>query len=128
MIAGPEETSPGLLKSLRRLVTTLGAILENRVELFAVELHEQRHRMVELLMLAGGALVLGTLAVVVFSAVLLWLFAEPYRVYAAAGLGVLYLAGAIILVLRLKRRLTAEPFPETLNQIKKDCEWMAPRE
>jgi len=120
MIAGPEETSPGLLKSLRRLGTTLGAILQNRVELFAVELHEQRYRVLEALLLAGGALVLGTLAVVVFSGVLLWLFAEPYRVYAAAGLGVLYLAGAMILVFRLKRRLTAEPFGETLKQIKKD--------
>ncbi len=127
-MAEPEETSPGLFKSLRRLVRTLAAVLQNRVELFAVELHEERHRLVEVLVLAGGALVLGTLAVVIFSGVLICLFAEPYRIYAALGLGVLYLGSAVILVFRLKRRLTAEPFAETLNQIKKDCECLAPRE
>ena len=127
-MAGPEERPPGLFKSLRKLVTTLAVVFENRVELFAVELQEERHRLVEVLVLAGGALVLGTLAVVVFSAVLICLFAQPYRIYAALGVGVLYLVGAGVLVVRLKRRLQAEPFEETLNQIKKDCECLTPPE
>jgi uncharacterized membrane protein YqjE len=78
--------------------------------------------------LAGGALVLGTLAVVVFSGVLICLFDPPHRIYAALGVGVLYLAGAAVLVVRLKRRLRAEAFEETLNQIKKDCECLTPPE
>lgn len=122
----PEETTPGLLKSLRRLATTLVAVFQNRVELFAVELQEERHRLVDVLVLAGGALVLGTLAVAVFSAVLIFLFPEPYRIYAALGVGVLYLAGAAVLVARLKRRLRNEPFAGTLGQIKKDCECLTP--
>ena len=123
-----EDRPPGLFKSLRKLVTTLAAVLHNRVELFAVELQEERHRLIEVLVLAGGVLVLGTLAVAVFSAVLIFLFAEPYRIYAALGVGVLYLAAAAVLVVRLKRRLRGEPFEETLNQIKKDCECLTPRE
>lgn len=123
-----EDRPPGLFKSLRKLVTTLAAVLHNRVELFAVELQEERHRLIEVLVLAGGVLVLGTLAVLVFSAVLIFLFAEPYRIYAALGVGVLYLAAAAVLVVRLKRRLRGEPFEETLNQIKKDCECLTPRE
>ena len=123
-----EDHPPGLFKSLRKLVTTLAAVLHNRVELFAVELQEERHRLIEVLVLAGGVLVLGTLAVLVFSAVLIFLFAEPYRIYAALGVGVLYLAAAAVLVVRLKRRLRGEPFEETLNQIKKDCECLTPRE
>jgi uncharacterized membrane protein YqjE len=124
----PEETSPGLFKSLRRLATTLVAVFQNRVELFAVEMHEERHRLVEVLVLAGGALVLATLAVLVFSAVLICLFAEPYRIYAALGVGVLYVLGAVGLAVRLKERLRTEPFTETLNQIKKDCECLTPPE
>jgi uncharacterized membrane protein YqjE len=124
----PEETSPGLFKSLRRLATTLVAVFQNRVELFAVEMHEERHRLVEVLVLAGGALVLATLAVLVFSAVLICLFAEPYRICAALGVGVLYVLGAVGLAVRLKERLRTEPFTETLNQIKKDCECLTPPE
>ncbi|HWW01305.1 MAG TPA: phage holin family protein [Candidatus Acidoferrum sp.] len=124
----PEETSRGLFKSLRRLATTLVAVFQNRVELFAVEMQEERHRLVEVLVLAGGALVLATLAVLVFSAVLICLFAEPYRIYAALGIGVLYVLGAVGLAVRLKERLRTEPFTETLNQIKKDCECLTPPE
>jgi uncharacterized membrane protein YqjE len=70
--------------------------------------------------------VLGTLAVAVFSAVVIFLFPEQYRVYAALGVGVLYLLGAAALVARLKRRLRNEPFAGTLGQIKKDCECLTP--
>ena len=123
-----EERPPGLFRALRKLATTLAAVLRNRVELFSVELQEERQRLVELLVLAGGVLVLGTLAVVVFSAVLIFLFAEPYRIYAALGVGVLYLAAAGVLAVRLRRRFRDGPFEETLNQIKKDCECLTPRE
>jgi uncharacterized membrane protein YqjE len=123
-----EDRPPGLFKSLRKLAITLAATFQNRVELFAVELQEERHRLVEVLVLAGGALVLGTLAVVAFSTVLIFLFAQPYRIYAALGIGVLYLVSAAALVVRLKRRLRSEAFEETLNQIKKDCECLTPPE
>ncbi len=122
----PEESSPGFLKSLRRLGATLVGVFQNRLELFAVELHEERHLLVDVLVLAGGALVLATLAIAVFSAVVIFLFAEPYRIYAALAVGLLYVLGASLLVFRLKRRLRTEVFAETLNQLKKDCECLTP--
>ena len=125
-MVAPVEHPPGLFKSLRNLITTVAAVFQNRVELFAVELQVERHRLIEVLVLAGGVLVSGTLAVVVFSAVVICLFAEPYRIYAALGVGVLYLLVAAALVVRLKRRLRAEAFEETLKQIKKDCECLTP--
>lgn len=122
----PEESSPGLLESLRRLGATLVGVVQNRLELFTVELHEERHLLVDVLVLAGGALVLATLAIAVFSAVVIFLFAEPYRIYAALAVGLLYVLGASVLVFRLKRRLRTEVFAETLNQLKKDCECLTP--
>jgi uncharacterized membrane protein YqjE len=125
-MAETEPTSAGLLGSLRRLVRIIGATFQNRVELFAVELQEERYRLVELMLLAGGALVLGLLALVLFSGVIVFAFAREYRIYAAAGLGVVYLAVGAGLVMRIKRVLREEMFSATMQQVKKDWECLTP--
>jgi uncharacterized membrane protein YqjE len=121
-----ESRSVGLVALLRRLCHTAIGALQNRVELAAVELQEERQRVFELFLLAGGALILLGIAVVLFSAAVVLMFVPAYRVYAAVGLGVLYLAGAIVLWLRIKSRLQSAPFSETVNQIRKDAEWLSP--
>jgi len=115
-----------MIALLRRLCHTAIGTLQNRVELAAVELQEERQRVFELFLLAGGALILAGIALVLFSAGVVLMFAPAYRVYAVAGLGLLYLAGAIALWFQIKLRMQSAPFSETVNQIRKDAEWLSP--
>jgi uncharacterized membrane protein YqjE len=78
------------------------------------------------ILLAGGALMLAGIALVLFSGAIVLLFPPTYRIYAALGLGVLYMAGAALLWLRIKERLQSAPFAETVNQIRKDVDYLSP--
>jgi len=53
---------------------------------------------------------------------IIFLMPEAYRVYAAFGFAVLYLAGAAGAGLAVKNLLKQAPFAESLRQIKKDAE------
>jgi len=121
-----EPTSTGILSSLQRLVRIVGATLQNRVELLAVEFQEERYRLVELMLLTGGALVLALLALMLFSGVIVFAFPREYRLYIAAGLGVLYLLSGAALGIRIRRLLREQPFSETVQQVKKDWECLTP--
>ncbi len=127
-MAEPEPVSDGFLHSLQRLLAAATGTLRNRTELFAVELQEEKHALFEVLVLAGSVLILGTVVLVLLSAVIILLFAEPSRLYAAAGLAVLYSAGIAVLCLRMRKRLQRQPFDETIGQLNKDWECLKPPE
>lgn len=119
------ETSPGqrqgLRDSLRRLAQTILGIAQNRLELLLVELQEERLQLVEALLLAGIVLVLVamTLAVVTCTVVVLCVYADRFDLLACLAL--LYLGGAVLAFLRLRKHLrTWTPFSASLAQLKKD--------
>ena len=122
-----ENEPTGLFTSLRRVVQLIGTTFQNRVELFAVEFQEERYRLVELMLFLAGALMLALMALILFSAVIVFAFAPEHRLYVAAGLGVLYLGAGGMLGWRAKRLLREQPFSETVQQIKKDWECATPR-
>ena len=117
-----------MLKSLRTIFARLIASFQTRAELFAVEWQEERYRLIELLLLAGGALLLGGLALLLLSITVILVFPTHVRVYPAAVLVLLYASGAAFLVMRIKRKLRDEPFSETVGQLKKDWECLTPPE
>jgi uncharacterized membrane protein YqjE len=125
---GVEEHTPGLLDSGRRLLDHALGAFHNRVELLAVEFKEEKTNAVDLLLCVVAALFFAMMTVIVLTATVILLFPEDKRVYAAGGFGLLYLIGAIWSVLRLKARLKQNgvPFAETINEIKKDREWLRP--
>lgn len=125
------ETPPppaGILESLRRLGRTGVAALQNRLELFSVELEEQKVRVVRLLVLAGAAIFLGNTALLTISATIVVVVGESARVPVLIGLSLLYLAAAIWAVLALRKELRSAPppFRETISELKKDTEWLIP--
>ncbi|TAK78228.1 MAG: phage holin family protein [Aquabacterium sp.] len=86
--------SGGLMASILRLLATLSAIGRNRLSLLAVELEEERNRV--LAVLAWGAvalllLVFGLVFVALLLAVVLW---DSHRLLALGGIAVAFLAGA----------------------------------
>ena len=70
MNEGPE-SKPGVWASLKRILDTLLATAQNRIELFAVELQEEKCRLVEAILCAAAVMAFGmmTLTLVTFTIV-----------------------------------------------------------
>jgi len=84
----------GLGTLINRLGRTAMGALENRGELLAIEWQEEKAHLIQLVVLAVSLLFLGMLGMLALSATIIFLFPPEYRIYAAAGFTVLYLAGA----------------------------------
>ena len=125
-MAESEPTSGGTFASFRKIGGIVAAVLQNRADLLAVELQEEKYRLVEVLVLVGIALALGMMALFVFTGVIIFAVPAAYRLWVACGLGVVYLLGIVVLWSRVKRLLQNQPFPETITQIKKDWECLTP--
>ena len=117
-------TEPGLGHLVQRLTTSGLGALQNRVELAAVELEEEKGRLLQMVIAAVGLLFLVMMGLVMLTATIVFLFPEEYRVYALAGFTVLYLGGAVLAFFMLKGVLKHTPFAETLRQIRKDAQWV----
>jgi uncharacterized membrane protein YqjE len=114
-------TFAGMLRQVA--ATGLGA-LHNRGELFAVEWQEEWGRRKDFLFAAFGCLFLAGLALVIFTGIVIFLFPQESRLYVAGGFVLLYALGAVWCAFRLKSLLEQVPFSESLNQLKKDREWL----
>lgn len=125
-MSDPEPPSPGLFESLGKLLRTVLSSLQNRAELFSLELREEKYRLIDLLLLAGLVLFLGAVAFLLLLTVVIFLIPAEHRILVAALAGVLCLIGAIVSAVQLKKRLRARAFAETVNQLKKDFECLTP--
>src|SRR5579872_6886820 len=103
--------SPGILESFRKLGRTGVALLQNRLELFSVELEEQKVRLVRVLLLAGAAIFLGNTALLAVSATIVLAVGEQARLPVLVGLSVAYVAAAVWAVLALRKELRSAPPP-----------------
>ena len=119
-------SSHGLFGSLRKCLDPGLGIVHHRVELFAVEFKEQKSQLVELVLCLSIALFLAMLAMIVLTGTIILIFPAEYRVYAAGGLCFLYIIGASIAFARFKSKLRDSqlPFSETINEVRKDREWL----
>jgi len=116
-----DDSRVGFFASLRRLLRTVLDIAQNRLELFLVELQEERWQFFDAMLLVGTVLILAgmTLMVVTVTIVVICLKAE--RLDLLVVLVLLYLAATIVAFWRLRRRLKAwAPFSATLTELRKD--------
>lgn len=123
-----ETETPPSGPSSRRLGAAVLGLLHGHVELFGIELQEQKTRSLGLLLLAGLALVftlllLGALSVLVL--ILLW---DSYRLAGIIGLCVFHGLAALFCGVRLKSLISDEtsPFSATLEELAKDRERLLP--
>ena len=115
------QAGQGIFASLKGLVKTIISIGHNRLELLLVEFQEERWRLFEALLLAGVALILALMGLMVFTMIIVILCILEHQLWIALVLGVLYLLGTVICVWQLRTRLANwAPFSATLAEIKKD--------
>jgi len=118
----------GILESLRKLGRTGVAVLQNRLELLAVEVEEQKVRLVKVLVLAGAAVFLANSALLAVSATIVMLASERARIAVLIALSVVYVSAAAWAFLALRKELRSAPpvFQDTVAELKKDGEWLNP--
>jgi uncharacterized membrane protein YqjE len=121
-------SATGTSSSSRRLGAAFLGLLHSHVELFDIELQEQKARTVSLLLFAGLALVFALLLLVGLSTLVLILFWDTYRLPAIIGLCVFYTLAAIFCAMRLKAAIFDEssPFHGTLEELANDRERLLP--
>ena len=111
----------GILTSLRRIVQGGLTLVENRVELFAVELREEKCRLVEAIILALASVIFGMMSLIFFTLLIVTLFWNNGRVAVLLTVSLLYLLGTFLAGYRLRGRLKkSRPFSGTLGEIEKD--------
>lgn len=120
--------SSGLLGSLREFVDGIIGSLHDRLDLLAVELHEEKYRLIQIFIWISSIVFLAMLTAVFVSLVLVVVFWESARVGVVCSLAAVYLvalAGAIIGFRNYLKR-QPKPFAATLSELKKDRECIQP--
>jgi uncharacterized membrane protein YqjE len=120
-----EPTTPrpaGYLSSLRSLGDGLMASVQDRFELFTVELQEEKFRLIQLFIWISAAIFTGMMVIAFASLTLVYLFWESARLAVLGGLTVLYTAAFVAIIVALRRYLARQPkpFAGTLQELGED--------
>lgn len=120
---------PGFLGSVKTLASSVLELLHVRVELFALEWHEERERAKHLLVLGvAGVLMLG-LGLLLLTFFIIVLFWDSYRLLAIGIVTALYLGGGAWCLLNIRAQVKNHPPPfatslqefiEDLRQLRED--------
>jgi uncharacterized membrane protein YqjE len=118
--------SEGILESLRRLGCTGLSVLQNRIELFGVEVDQQKARLLRMLILGAFTVLLANTAILVVTATIVLLAEEDARIAVLIGLSLVYIgaAGGMFLFLRKEFKSAPSPFHGTISELNKDREWL----
>jgi uncharacterized membrane protein YqjE len=119
--------SGGITGTIRRLLESTSGFLATKLELIGVELQEEKRRILELLILTAAALLFGVLALTVFTVGIVALFlAKESLPLALIVMSGCYLAISISLFLWVQRKaqIATRVFETTVEELKKDTEWV----
>ena len=119
-----------MFASLRRLLDSALALVQNRFQVFTVELQEEKIRLVDLLLRAVVVVVLGFMTLIAATALLvvgLW-DTSPVAVLAVVTLAYGLTAAGIGYSLKQRLQRGPPPFAVTLAEFKKDRECLGKRD
>jgi uncharacterized membrane protein YqjE len=114
----------GWLELLRRAGDSLLGLVQSRLELFTVELQEEKLRALGLLVWLGLALVLGAAGLLLGLGALALFLWEMTGYAGLVGLALVTLASAAGLLWAMRRRIRRGPLPfsQTIAEFRKDRE------
>lgn len=112
-----------LFGSFQRLADLAVGMVQTRVELFVVELEEEKCRFIHMLLLAAAAMALGVTALTLTTITIVLIFWEEGRIPALCVLSALFIIGTVLVLRTLDTRLKSRgAFEGTLGELKKDRE------
>ena len=112
----------GFLRSFRSLGDGLLASVQDRLELFTVELQEEKFRLIQTFIWISAAFFTGMMAITFASLTLVYLFWETARLAVLGGLAVTYTGALVAIIIAFRRYLARQPnpFAATLQEIGED--------
>lgn len=114
--------SGGLLGSLRGLIDSLLSSAHSRLELLALELHEEKFRLIQIFIWISAAVFAAVLAITFASIAIVYLFWESARLAVLSGFALFYTAAFLLIVHKFRRYVARQdkPFAGTLAELKND--------
>jgi uncharacterized membrane protein YqjE len=130
MVSAPEGIAGrGLLGSLRGLADGLIEGVRDRLELFALELHEEKFRVIQLFIWISAAIFSAILAITFASLTVVYLFWDTARIAVLSGFAVLYSGGFVAILLYCRKVIARQPrpFQSTLAELQQDRTCIRPQ-
>jgi uncharacterized membrane protein YqjE len=121
-----EPSPPGFLDSLRGLGANLLGTAHDRIQLFTIELHEEKVRLLQLLIWIGAIGFSAVMAMTFLTVTVVYLFWETARLPVLIGFAVFYGATFTGIAFAFRRYLKRQPLPfdATLQELREDRECM----
>ena len=125
-----EPTTEGIVASVRRMIETALRSVQNRVELFALELQEEKAWLISTLLWAAAAVFFGGLAIIFVVGTIVYLSPENARPWVLGGFALLFVYLAVNAIIGLRRSMENKkpPLSDTIGELKKDIEWIQSRD
>jgi uncharacterized membrane protein YqjE len=127
--SSPPPVSTGFVDSLRTFGRNLVATVHDRVELFSVELQEEKFRLIQMLIWAGLGVFSAVMTATCLTAVLIYLFWESARLTVLITFALLYGGVTVAIFFRIRRIWARQPRPleATLQELAADQECLRPK-
>ena len=112
----------GILDSFRVLGDSLLATVQDRLELFSVELQEEKFRLILTFIWISAAVFTAMMAIAFASLTLVYCFWEGARLAVLGGLTLFYVGALVLIILAFRRYIARQPSPfsATRQEIGKD--------
>ncbi len=103
--------SPGFLGSFRVLGDSLLATVQDRLELFSLEVQEEKFRLIRIFCWISAVIFTGMMTIMFASLTLVYFFWESARLAVLGGLTLLYAAALVTIIIAFRRYLGRQPVP-----------------
>jgi uncharacterized membrane protein YqjE len=129
-MAESQSSSSGIFASLRRLADTALSTVQNRVELFALELQEEKSWLISTLLWAAAMIFFCGLAIILVVGTVVYLAPESWRPWILLGVAAVFVWLAINSIVGFRRSLRDKrpPLSDSIGELKKDIEWIRSRD
>ncbi|MDB6128592.1 MAG: hypothetical protein JWM35_2488 [Verrucomicrobia bacterium] len=105
----PSESPPGFMESARRLRDGLAAMARDRFALAAVEVQEEKYRLIQIFIWISAAIFTGMLMMIFASLAIVYYFWDSSPLGALIGLTLFYCAAVGCIALGFRRLIARQP-------------------
>jgi uncharacterized membrane protein YqjE len=125
-MAEGDSSATGILGSVRRLADTFLSTVQNRVELFAVELQEEKCWLISTLLWAVALIFFGGLAILLVVGTIVYLSPDSARPWVLGVFSAVFVYLGINAFVGFRRSWREKPpaLSDTVGELKKDIEWI----